>query len=193
MVKDITKVCWEHTGLVKLANEFVEDALDSDDKMFLCRVYRLMFPDSEICEDNLSQMLYRYTHLCIGEQKFGSLLEKRGQKTARILASWLDTNGEIDVQRASLRPGIVTSYISHKLTLVDGKTSTFVFALVRWNKVALNAPINSQWWMESDFEHGGPWTFLPVQRIHCRFVAGLKKTNRQMSFVVCPITRKCCF
>ena len=50
--------------------------------------------------------------------------------------------------------------------------------------MALNAPVNMQWWMESDFEAGGPGTFLPVQRVHSRFVAGLKK-NKETNVLCC--------
>lgn len=79
------------------------------------------------------------------------------------------------------------------MTLHDRMETTFVFALVKWNKPAVNSPMHTKLWMEGEFEVGGPETFLPVQRVHSRFVAGLRSTNRSASFVVCPITRRSCF
>ena len=116
--------------------------------------------------------------------------EHRGLKSARLMASWVKMDVEIDPENAPMRPGVVSHYIGHKLSVREnGKVFTFVFAIVQWNKFPLSTS-SRQLWKDGQYETGGPSTYLPVQRIHCKVVAGLTKTNNSTYFTACPVTQK---
>ena len=168
----------------------MEDALDHEDKHALYTVYKTMYPRSSFSEDEMSHIICKYSHLQIGDQNYGSIRERRGKKSARLMASWLNMDGAIDPQNSSMRPGVVSHYISHKLmTNEGGRLLTFVFAIMQWNKLALAAVHSRYLWKDDEYESGGSSCFLPVQRIHCRIVAGLRK-NHTTYLMPCPITRK---
>ena len=168
----------------------MEDALYQEDKHFLCKVYNIMFPEEKLSEDRLSHIICKYSYLYIGDQKYGSMFERGGLRSASLMASWANMDGEIDPENVPLRPGVVSHYISHKLFVrKNSKVSTFVFAIVQWNKFPLSTS-SRQVWKDGQYFTGGPSTYLPVQRIHCKVVAGLPKTNNNIYLTACPVARK---
>ena len=120
----------------------------------------------------------------------GRLLECRTSKSAFLLASWLDENGNIDVVKSRMRPAVAHHYISHKVSLDSGVTTSFSFAVVSWNKKAVSSSPSRVLWMTNHFEPGGSKTFLPISRVHCRVVRGQIKNAHNSYFIVCPVSRR---
>ena len=67
-----------------------------------------------------------------GGKKFGSKADSRSLRSAKLLASWHDGEGQISAT-SPLFPGIVDYFMCHKLT-VDGVDREHYFAYVRWFK-----------------------------------------------------------
>ena len=53
---NVEEILW-HNSSAKLSPEYVEDALDIEDKTYLCTVYNIMFPQHSITEDRLSHVI----------------------------------------------------------------------------------------------------------------------------------------
>ena len=78
----------------------------------------------------LSKTVRRFGSIIIGPEKFGSKLECRSLRSARIIASWTDNHGIIS-PNAVLWPGRVDCFIQHTLK-VGSQSQQHVFALVDW-------------------------------------------------------------
>ena len=118
----------------------------------------------------LSKTVRRFGSIIIGPEKFGSKLECRSLRSARIIASWTDNHGIIN-PNAVLRPGKVDCFIQHTLK-VGSQSQQHVFALVDWytedeSKDKYGKPVEV--W-EKAFLPGGPSRFLPVPRSFSKFV-----------------------
>ena len=188
-VNDAKKVLWNSPSC-KLPSEYIEDALDPEDVTLLCEVYRCMFPDQTIHEDQLSYLIEKYTHVLIGSQRYGSTKDCRSKKSATVMASWLNESGKPDVKNGVMRPALVSHFFRHKVRLEEhGKMLMYVFAVVQWNKQVLPSNSRSVRWKANEFEAGGSRSFLPVQRIHCRIIQGMTKTQYSRYFLACPVTR----
>ena len=187
--RDLREIAWT-SSCVKLSSEYVEDALDNEDRAYLCKVYNTMFPEQNITEDRLSHVISKHRHMLMAGEKYGSTLECRASKSAFLLASWLGESGSIDVAKSIFRPAVVHHYISHKVLLDSGVTTEFSFAVVSWNKKAACPSPSRVLWMTNHFEEGGSRTFLPITRVHCRVVRGHIKHAHNSYFRVCPVSRK---
>lgn len=102
----------------------------------------------------------------LGSEKFGSKMDYRNLRSARILASWTTSDGSIDTSSAR-RPGIVTFYIAHSVQ-INGEHYQHVFAVVWWyqfdeNQDYFGKPV--QVWKLNEYTPCGPALFMPVQRI----------------------------
>lgn len=92
-----------------------------------------MYPDhTNICLDDIQLTVKKFGSLLLGAERFGSKIECRNLRTAKILASWHDADGSVS-STSPLSPGIVDYYISHKLH-VNGMQREHYFAFVRWFK-----------------------------------------------------------
>ena len=112
----------------------------------------------------------RFGNIFIGPEKFGSRLECRSLRSARIIAKWADNEGLIS-PCAGLRPGRVDCFIQHTLK-IGLQSQQHVFALVDWyvedeSKDKYGKPVEI--WRKG-FLPGGPSRFLPVPRIFSKFV-----------------------
>ena len=58
----------------------------------------------------LSTVARKYSNIKLGTEKFGSKMDCRNLRSARIMASWRTSDGSIDTT-AARRPGIVTFYM----------------------------------------------------------------------------------
>ena len=86
------------------------------------------------------------------------------------MASWCGENGIIDPGR--VRPGIVLHYMVHSVEIVK-RQLLHMFAAVKWLKPSdvnfgYKNPLSV--WCGRAYEEGGPSVFIPVQRIHSRFI-----------------------
>ena len=188
--KDWNSVFWNYNSHITLSNEFVEDALDTEDLGYLHKVYSMMFPTQQITKDSLPHIINKHKHIHIGDQKFGSMTGLRSKQSSHILAYWINEDNRIDLMNATLHLGIVSYYFTHKIDIGQGRMNMYTFAVVKWNRKAASGTSSTrQLWMNSDFIIGGCCSFLPVQRIHCRAAVALLKNKYLM---VAPLTRKVC-
>ena len=144
--------------------------LDSDDLSSLLAVYKLMYGAAISDTSCLAKTVRRFGSIFIGAEKFGSRLECRSLRSARIIASWIDNGGLIS-PCAGLRPGRVDCFIQRTLK-IGLQSQQHVFALVDWyvedeSKDKYGKPVEI--WRKG-FLPGGPSRFLPVPRIFSKFV-----------------------
>ena len=188
---DLFDIDWE--GLennISLPKFFKVKTLDRDELAFLLSVYQTMYGDSVSDVKTLALSLRKYGHIIIGKEKFGSRLECRSLRTARITASWAGDNGEIDISHPP-RPGRVCYFIQHGLQ-IDSRYRQHVFAIVDWycrdeEKDMYGKPVEI--W-KSSFIPGGPARFLPVARIAFKFVVAYAELGGRL--VIVPLNRTFC-
>lgn len=108
------------------------------------------------------------------------------------MARWCSLDGCVDSNGIDLRPGVVDYYLQ-QIVEVNDQRFTCVMAAVRWFTVhpqrhKLGAP--TEVWCRRIFELEGSASFIPVQRIFCRFVPAYDVIDGERVLVVCPVPRK---
>ena len=122
---------WSDLTLVSLPSSFRHFALDAEELKVLLECYQTLYPREEI--KLVSCVARKYTlFLELRTEKFGSKMDCRNLRSARIMASWTGDDGSIDTT-AARRPGVVNSYILHSVKL-NGNFHQYAFAVVRWYK-----------------------------------------------------------
>lgn len=89
-------------------------------------------------------------------------------------------------------PGVIDYFIKQNVS-VNGHYETCILAAVRWfqehpSRHSLGAPVEV--WCKDLFEREGDATFIPVQRIHGKFIPAIDLINGEHVLVVCPLARK---
>lgn len=138
---------------------------------------------------SLAKTVRRFGSIIIGQEKFGSRLECRSLRSARVVASWTDDRGQIS-PCAELRPGRVDCFIQHTIKIGE-QCQQHVFALVDWyckdeDKDKYGKPVEI--WRKA-FLPGGPSRFLPVARIYSKFVIA---SSYEDNVVIIPVNRTFC-
>ena len=178
---------WSNLTLVKLPSSFKHFVLDADEIKLLLECYKALYPREEI--ELTSCVARKFKSVVLGNEKFGSKMDCRNLRSARIMASWTADDGSINTN-LTRRPGIVHSYILHSVKL-NGQFHQHAFAIVWWyksdqDKGHFGKP--AEVWRR-DYELCGPSLFMPVQRIAQKFACSLVKVNGVDKFVVNPIPR----
>ena len=70
-------------------------SFDTDDLKLLTAVYRVMYPDRQTEESNLTETTYKFRSFKIWSTKYGSKMQPRGIHSAKILASWPAKNAQV--------------------------------------------------------------------------------------------------
>ena len=70
-------------------------SFDTDDLKLLTAVYRVMYPDRQTEESNLTETTYKFGSFKIWSTKYGSKMQPRGVHSAKILASWPAKNAQV--------------------------------------------------------------------------------------------------
>ena len=178
---DLTSICFEKS--YKLAS------LDQDELNALRSVYSSLYPEVIESSLHLASLYKKYKSLSVGGERYGSTMGSRLCPYARVIASWCGENGI--VSPGMMRPGIVRYFIVHSAE-IEGKQNVHVFAVVNWLKSSeqdfgFGNPLSV--WLARDFEHG-PAGFLPVQRIHSKFLSADKLHSGQMYIIVSPVCKR---
>ena len=63
-------------------------SFDTDDLKLLTAVYRVMYPDRQTEESNLTETTYKFGSFKIWSTKYESKMQPRGINSAKIIASW---------------------------------------------------------------------------------------------------------
>lgn len=179
---DLSSVCFEKS--YKLAS------LDLDELNTLRLVYLTLYPKVTEASLSLATLYKKYKALAVGGERYGSTVGSRLCPYARIIASWCGNNGAVNP--GMMRPGIVRYFIVHSVQ-IEGKQLIHAFAVVNWLKSSeqdfgFGNPLSV--WMAKDFEHAGPAVFLPIQRIHSKFLSTEKLHSGQRYLIVSPICRR---
>lgn len=179
---DLTSICVESS--YKLAS------LDQSELSTLLKVYLTLYPKETEASLKLSVLYKKYKSLAVGGERCGSTAGSRLCPYARIIASWCDNNGIVNP--GMMRPGIIRYFIVHSVE-IKGQQNIHAFAVVDWLKSSeqdfgYGNPLSV--WFAKDFENAGPAVFLPVQRIHSKFLSADKLYSGQKYLVISPICRR---
>ena len=179
---------WSDLTLVSLPNSFKHFALDPGELRVLFDCYKTLCPREEI--ELFSSVARKFSNFLFGTEKFGSKLDCRNLRSARIMASWSADDGSIDTC-APRRPGIVNFYIVHSVK-VNGEFRQYAFAVVWWYKIDCDQGHfgkPTQVWKQCDYEPCGPSLFPPVPCVAQKFACCSMKINGIDKLVISPIPR----
>jgi hypothetical protein len=145
------------------------ESLGTEDLALITRVYLEMLDGLNV--ESVTTHFNRYAGVYFAGEYFGSL-SSRGERSCYIMARWCILGGVIDRAGTDLRPGVI-DYILEQSIEVNGNRVKCILAAVRWFSVhpqrhKLESP--TEVWCRNVWELDGCASFIPVQRIFCRFV-----------------------
>lgn len=200
--RDIIQCSLLSTGPVQTSGEFAKtfhlytccgpssrDTIDVDILPHLKRCYTTIFDGLD--ERSITTNFRRYACCRFNGDLFGSHMS-RGDRSAFVLARWCKLGGTIDTSGSDLRPGVIDYFMQQNVS-VNGHYETCILAAVRWfqahpSRYSLGAPVEV--WCKDLFECEGGASFIPVQRIHGKFIPAIDIFNGEHVLVVCPLARK---
>ena len=185
----LREINWMNKSGINVSSCFKLVSFDTDDLKLLTTVYRVMYPERRIEESNLAETIYKFSSFKIWSTTYGSKMQPRGIRSAKILASWPAKNGQVLQDAFVLSPGIVQYYFTHSIKLGEEHV-THYFACVRWflahEESYFANPIKIY---KNKFHPGGPASFMPLQRVFSRFASAELKLEGQQTIAVAQITR----
>ena len=181
---------WADLTSIHFESSYKLASLDRDELNTLCSVYVTMYLKVTEASLALATIYKKYKSLSVGGERYGSTAGSRLCPYARIIASWCGDNGVVNL--GSMRPGIVRYFMVHSVK-IKGKQTIHAFAVVNWLKsseqdLGFGNPLSV--WLPDNTEHGGPAVFLPVQRIHSKFLFVDKVYSGQRYLICSPICRR---
>ena len=95
----------------------------------------------------------------------------------------------MEVLTLEWRHGIIRHFIVHSVE-IDGKQAIHAFVIVNWLRLSeqdfgFGSPLSV--WYARNFEDSGPAVFLPLQRIHSKFLFACKLYSGQQYLICSPI------
>ena len=181
---------WYSLESYQFGTHHVPSHLDDDDVEVLANTYKTFFPTFTV--DDVPRLFDKYESIQLAGVKYGSGMS-RLNRSSYVLARWAGRfNGEIDITGSDLRPAFV-KYFVRQIISFDGSSYSFCFARVVWfqahpSRYLLGqSTVSPQLWCRNSFEPFGPSSFLPVQRITDKFVAGYGEVNRETVMYVLPL------
>lgn len=154
--------------------------LNDNEFRCLCLLYRAMYEtdDIEICPNG-----QKFSHFKVGNELFGSR-NSRTRRSSIIGAFWPNRNGdmsdEFDIMDCEW-PGQVQFYLKH--SIFRGEFAlTHVLACVEWynpvnNRNPYGKPVGI--WQHSIPLPSNSASFIPVQRIRCKYIQAPVKVERR--------------
>ena len=195
MTKDLKNIIWSDFGRVKLPKAYKLLCFDSDDLQILRATYAVMYPNYDAQLFDLGESYRRIGSVTIAGEKFGSKVECRTLRSARVMALWVDQGGHINTASQHVRPGHVKFYFVHTVK-IENTYLQHLFACVQWcckqeeSRRPYKRPIEV--WQHKKYEQPGPASFIPVQRIYCKFASASLKADGTQITVTSPILRTFC-
>ncbi len=184
---------WFSLAGYSFGSPHVIEHLDGDEHQYLTDVYKIFFP--EISANDIPLMCDKFASIEFGGERYGSRFS-RLDRFSHILARWAGNyDGDVNVESTEERPGIVESFIKQSITY-HGNVYSFSFACVRWFQHHPerfhygNSAVIPEIWCANLFESLGPASFLPVQRISRKFVAGYSKVGDENVLFVMPLEKR---
>ena len=178
---------WVNLKGVSLCKSYKLGSLDFDDSVALRSVYLKLYPDISESSLKMANLYKKYSSVNLYGEDYGSEMNSRLRQYGRVMASWCDIQGELNP--GLFRPGVVRHYIMHSID-IERKQLIHVFAVVKWLKPATTHfgygnPISV--WHAKEFDGAGSCAFLPVQRIHSRFLCAEKIYLGQRYSIISPV------
>ena len=107
--------------------------LDSDDRQLLTETYKALYSNKHIRADMVSEVCRKYSSVTLDGEKIGSRLECRSLRSARVMASWADQDGQVN-PTAAIRPGFVKFIFTNTVRFENNQYKKHVFACTEWYK-----------------------------------------------------------
>lgn len=180
---------WFNTALFSCISPHRMDYLDDDELNFLSHSYSVFLQGFEF--QNGTAIFDRYAGVEFLGERYGSL-DSRSERSSYVIAPWVGANGNIDPATCDARPGVVSYYVKQNVFL-DGEWRTLIMARVNWFQEHPDRHMHqsgtTEIWCKDIFEPLGPASFIPVQRIQCKFVGTVQKWKRENVLFVLPLER----
>ena len=189
-VNRLEDIPWSHFSLVGFPTSYKHIALEEEEMHLLVGCYQALYPEEGISVACLQSVARKYAYILLGSEKFGSKMDCRSLRSARVMASWVGEDGRID-SSAEKRPGKVNFYVLHSVKIKD-ECRQHVLACIWWYKADCDKDVYGnpvQVWQANEYENCGPSTFMPVQRIAQTFAASSVKQRGKEKLIVNPIPR----
>jgi len=167
-------------------------SMSSNDYAFLKKTYQHLYPDLKESISCMPNSFRRCSVVFLGKEAFGSA-QSRHKRSSYVMAYWHCIDGKIlnDVGSGVLIPGIIQYFILHNLIVAD-ESRVHLFAKVLWlmplpNMYKFHCGKPVEIWNRDLFDTFGESAFIPVQRIHCKYIrADCKLYNKRVSYI-CPL------
>lgn len=178
---------------VTLSGRSENHGLTKDDMILLRQMYSFFYQDIGL--ESLAQTCYRYRSIKVGQERFGSIADKRSSKSSNIVAVWCGPNGEVlDAHEASiskLRPGKIKYFLDHSVKFNDQYYKHTVACVSWYNDYekadsTMNLKPISEW--SEKLVSPGPACFIPVQRILGKCIVLTNTLEKRVC--ICPLQRK---
>lgn len=143
----------------------------ADDMVYLKRMYhRLYFTD--ICY-TVSASVRRCNATSFSGETFGTVAS-RFARSSLVMANWCVEDGKIvSDDNHDIRPGIIEGIYIHNLIFQDD-FKQHILLKIRWYQECPSVrhmfPSPIEIWPEELFEMSNEATFMPIQRVFCKFV-----------------------
>ena len=137
----------------------------------------------------------KYASVEFASECYGSRFS-RLNCSSHVLARWAGRfDRMVDLELPGERPGIIEYFVRQSITY-DEQSHTFCFAFVRWFQYHPQRfhcgtdGIVPEVWCSNLFESLGPASFVPIQRLSRKFVAGYDKLALKMYYLSCPLGKR---
>lgn len=180
---------WSDFSLLAFDKKKKQVVLDQDDLSLLQEAYKMIYSGLQI--SNMALTVLKYKSIHVNGQLYSSKNEHRGNYT-RVLANWINDEGEIDCFSTIPKPGTVKFYFLH-FAEIDGIRKQHCFANIEWHKPYLNGtqypnPVST--WYKFRYFRGTSASNMPVQRIYARFAGVESKHNSSEVLITCPLYKR---
>ena len=164
--------------------------MDDDELNYLMESYSKFLEGVEFRNGTFIFDCYASVEFC-GEQ-YGSL-DSRSERSSYVIAPWVGVGGQINPDTSDARPAVVRYYMKQNIC-IQGQWKTLVMAYVSWFQKHPDRHKRqgrtTEIWCKDIFEPLGAASFLPVQRIQCKFVGTVQTWKRENVLFVLPFEKK---
>ena len=122
-------------------------------------------------------------------------LDSRSEHSSYVIAPWVGVGGQINPDTPDARPAVVWYYMKQNIC-IHGQWKTLVMAYVSWFQKHPDRHMcqsgTTEIWCKDIFKPLGAASFLPVQRIQCKFVGTVQTWKTENVLFVSPLEKFTC-
>jgi hypothetical protein len=190
---DITNELWFSLNGYDFGSPHVIDSFDNDKLPYIYEVYKIFLPDIPL--SSIPLMYDKYASVAFAGERYGSSFS-RLNRVAYIVAKWAGRyDGSVNLEALNHRPGMIEYFIRQCISY-RGNLYPFCFAYVRWFQYhpeqfhCGNDGVMPEIWCANLFESLGASSFIPVQRLGKKFVAGYEKVKEENVLFAMPLEER---